>query len=232
MTKNICIFGFLDSEAGQLYNLLNNKIQKKIKYFVCIDKLPKINIRNEQKKRPNKKTSFCVNGKLFGITVLQFPDYEKIIKKDKIKECFIAESNIKKRIKIYKFAKKNRIKVNSFVHPSVLFGKKSSSSIGEGSIIFPKNYIGYKTDIGRCCIIQSNCNIEHHNKIEDFCNLNPGIFTGGFTKIEEQTEVHIHSTIINRITIGKKSRVGAGSLVIKNVSPKSLVFGRPAKAKN
>ena len=52
--KNICIFGYLDSEGGQLYNLLHKKDKNKVKFFVCFGKLPKINISLEHKKRPNK----------------------------------------------------------------------------------------------------------------------------------------------------------------------------------
>lgn len=227
--KNICIFGHLDSEAGQLFNLLSTKDKIKVKFFVCFGKLPKINVVLEHNKRPNKKTSFARNGKILGKRVYDYSDYLKAIKKFNIKECFIAESNIKKRAEIYKIVKRMKIKIRKFIHSSVVFGDRQKSNIGEGTILYPKNYIGYKTDLGKCCIIQSGCSIDHHNKIDDFCNLNPGIFTGGFTKINKFSEIHIRSTIINRIKIGKNCRIGAGSLVLKNVPNNTLVYGRPAK---
>ena len=40
--KNICIFGHLDSEAGQFYNLLNGKEKRRVKFFVCFGKIPKV----------------------------------------------------------------------------------------------------------------------------------------------------------------------------------------------
>ena len=116
-----------------------------------------------------------------GKRVFDYSNYAHAIKKFNISECYIAESNIKKRIEIYKIIKKMKIKIKTFIHSSVIFGDRKNSDIGEGTILYPKNYIGYKAVLGKCCIIQSGCSIDHHNKIDDFCSLNPGVFTGGFT---------------------------------------------------
>ena len=48
-----------------------------------------------------------------------------------------------------------------------------NNDIGEGSIIFPDCYIGYKSDIGNCSIIHSGCRIDHHNVLGSFCDINP-----------------------------------------------------------
>ena len=53
--------------------------------------------------------------------------------------------------------------------------------------------------------------------------------TGGFTKIGNFCEINISVVIINRIKIGNNSRVGAGSLVLKNIKNNELQFGRPSK---
>ncbi len=55
------------------------------------------------------------------------------------------------------------------------------------------------------------------------------MITGGFTKIGNHCEINILVDIINRIRIGNFSRVGAGSLVLKNIGNKELHYGRPAK---
>ena len=227
--NNICIFGLLDSEVGQIYSFLETKEKKRVKFFVHLGKIKKVNIRLEHKRRPNKKTAFYKNGKMLGLNVYDQKNYTNAIKKFAVKECYIIESNIKKRFKIYKIAKKLKLNIKTFIHSTVVFGNKKSTDIGEGTIIFPQNYIGYKTDIGKCCIIQSNCNLEHHNKIGDFCNINPGVFTGGFTKIGSCSEIHLGAKVINKINIGKNCKIGAGSLVLKNIKNDTLAYGSPAK---
>ena len=84
-------------------------------------------------------------------------------------------------------------------------------------------------EISKAELIQSGCRIEHHNLIGNFCDLNPNLTTGGFTKIGNYCEINISVDIINRISIGNFSRVGAGSLFLKNIKDKELHYGRPAK---
>lgn len=48
------------------------------------------------------------------------------------------------------------------------------------------------------------------------------------TKVEEGASIGSGSTILCGITIGKKSIVGAGSVVTKNVPDKAVVAGNPA----
>ena len=76
-------------------------------------------------------------------------------------------------------------------------------------------------------IIQSKCILEHHGIIGD-CNVNPGLTTGGLVKISDFCQINM-SEIINRILVEKNSTIGAGSLVMKNISKNKLVAGRPAK---
>ena len=110
----------------------------------------------------------------------------------------MADKGIQRK-KIFNLLKKEKIKINSYIHSSVkLMG---NNDIGEGSIIFPDCYIGYKSDIGNCSIIQFGCRIDHHNVLGSFCDINPNLTTGGFTKIDDLCEINISVDIINKITI-------------------------------
>jgi serine acetyltransferase len=51
----------------------------------------------------------------------------------------------------------------------------------------------------------------------------------GTPKIEDGVVVYPHSILLGNITIGKNSIVGAGSVVIKDVPPGSIVAGNPAR---
>ena len=224
-TKNICIFGSKDSEAGQIYSMFEDKIKKKIRFFISLDYSKKIKII----KGPHKFINNVKGNKFFGIDLLKKKDYLKILKKNKIKECYIATSNIDHRKSILMKMKKNGIKVSTFVHKSVKISKFSKNNLGVGSIIFPNSYIGHNVLIGECVIIQSNCSIDHHNHVDDFCNLAPRVTTGGFTKIKKFCEIGISVTIINRVTIQENNLIGAGSLVLKNTKKNSVYYGVPAK---
>jgi len=225
--KDIAIFGFKDSSTGQLINMLDDKYKKKLNCIFSINEISKINITEEHRKRPNKKTEFILNNKIFGLPVFHEKNFVKTLKEKKIKKVFVMEDSGQQRSNIFKQLKKEKIKILSFIHSSVkLMGH---NTIGKGVIIFPDCYLGYKSDIGDGVVIQSGCRIEHHNVIGNFCDLNPNLTTGGFTKIGNYCEINISVDIINRIRIGNFSRVGAGSLVLKNIKDKELHYGRPAK---
>jgi len=223
--KDIVIFGFKDSLTGQLINMLDKRVKKKINCIISFSNIPKANLSSLNKK--NKKTEFIVKNKIFNLPVFNKNNFIKILKKKKIKQAFILEDSSKDRCQIFKHLKKNNIKILTFIHKSVkLMG---NNDIGEGSIIFPDCYVGYKSDIGNCSIVQSGCRIEHHNMIGSFCNFNPNIVLGGFAKIGNLCAIGMSVDIINNITIGNYSQIGAGSLVLKDVGCKQVHFGRPAK---
>ena len=98
--------------------------------------------------------------------------------KNKKKKVYVIEDEIKDRIFIYKKIKEKckKIKIEKFIHKTSILSKKTK--VGEGSIIFPGSYLGYKSEIGKMSIIQSKCILEHHGIIGDFCNVNPGLTTG------------------------------------------------------
>ena len=55
----------------------------------------------------------------------------------------------------------------------------------------------------------------------------PDVFSGII--IREKASIGANATILPGITIGKEAMVGAGSVVTKNVPPKALVVGNPAR---
>ena len=131
------------------------------------------------------------------------------------------------RSKVFKKIKDTSIKILSFIHKSSkLMG---INDIGEGAIIFPDCYIGYKSDIGNGSIIQSGSRIEHHSRVGNFCDVNPNFTCGGFTKIGDFCEINICVDVINKIKIGNFARIGAGSLVLKNIPSNQLQYGRPSR---
>jgi len=51
----------------------------------------------------------------------------------------------------------------------------------------------------------------------------------GVPTIEENVIIYPHSCILGKITIGKNAIIGAGSVVMNDVKPFSIVAGNPAK---
>ena len=136
----------------------------------------------------------------------------------------IGDGLIRKKI-IKKLNKK--IKFETIIHPTVL--RYNVSSVGIGSVIQPHCIIEPNAKIGKHVIINIQCNIGHDCVLEDFVTIQPDVHISGNNKVGEETYVGVSSTTIENLSIGKKSVIGAGSVVLNDIKPNSVYIGNPAK---
>ena len=225
--QRIAIFGFSDTLVGRVLELINESTLYEVCLFISVNQLPVLNEEYEHSVRPHARTEFTKNRKIFGKPVFVGEQYIKKIKSLNIKACLVLVDDQLLRESIFDELNKNQIKLLSYIDSSTKFG--GQNILGDGIVIFPNCYIGYKTDIHNGTIIQTNCTIEHHSTVGNFVNVLPGVVTGGFVAIKDLAQINMAVKISNRITIGSETIIGAGSLVLDDCKPKSLYYGHPAK---
>jgi len=225
--QRIAIFGFSDTLVGRVLELINLQRLYEVCLFISVNQLPVLNNDYEHSVRPHGRTEFTKNGKIFGKPIFVGEQYIKKFKSLDIRACFVLEDDQLLRASIFDELNKNRIKILSYIDASTQFG--GQNILGDGIVIFPNCYIGYKTDIHDGTIIQTNCTIEHHSRVGNFVNILPGMVTGGFVAIEDLSQINMAVRMSNRVTIGSETIIGAGSLVLDDCKPKSLYYGHPAK---
>lgn len=137
----------------------------------------------------------------------------------------IAIGNGKIRKKVVEKLKKR--KFGTLIHPNVSIS--NSISIGEGSIICSGNILTVNINIGKHVIINLDCTIGHDAVIENFSTFLPGTNLSGETIIEECSTLGTGSTVIQGIKIGKNVMVGAGAVVIRDITDNSTAVGNPAR---
>jgi putative colanic acid biosynthesis acetyltransferase WcaB len=98
-----------------------------------------------------------------------------------------------------------------------------STKIGHGFII----HHGRAIVLNKHSVLGNNITIKHNTTIGNKLSLKGEDL--GSPIIEDNVLIEPHSIIIGPITIGKNSIIGAGSVVVKNVEPYSIVAGNPAK---
>ena len=212
---------FLDLNISKYTNFLN-------KFFICYEQSPKKILPEFKKLKPQKNTEYVTNKKLGNKKVYYSKKIISILKKNKIKNVFIAFADNETREEVYKKLNKSNIKVNSFIHPTAILA--GENKIGAGSIIYGNTYIGYKVKIDNCVIVQSSVTIEHHSLVKSFSNISPGVVTGGYVKIGKNCNIGIASTVINKVQIPNYSVIGAKSLILKSIKYKNkVIYGIPGK---
>lgn len=163
------------------------------------------------------------NKDLLGIRILGGIDLAK-----KINGKFVIAigDNIKRK----EIFEKLKLPLNSYInaiHDTAIIS--DFTEIGIGNMIIGGTVINIKTKIGNHVIINTSSSIDHHNTIEDFVHIAPGVTTGGNVFIGEGTLVGLGSKILPNIKVGKWSIIGAGSVVTKDIPDNVIALGIPAK---
>lgn len=112
------------------------------------------------------------------------------------------------------------------IHPSVIIGK--NVSIGMGVVMMAGCIINPNSKIGDFTFFATGAQVEHDNRIMEFASVSAGSITGGKVVIEPFAAITLGVIIADRLTIGENTVVGSGSLVLKDLPPNVLAYGRPA----
>lgn len=102
-------------------------------------------------------------------------------------------------------------------------------SIGPGSVICAGTICTVEVEIGAHVILNLNCTVGHETCIEDFATIAPMVAISGNVRIGQCAEVGTGASIRQGLTINGGAMIGMGSVLTKNVSENTVVFGSPAR---
>ncbi|MDQ4101565.1 MAG: UDP-3-O-(3-hydroxymyristoyl)glucosamine N-acyltransferase [Thermoproteota archaeon] len=91
-------------------------------------------------------------------------------------------------------------------------GSLTDTEIGDGTKLDAAVYVAHNVKIGRNCLLTGGARI------------------GGTVRIGDQCWIGLNCTIKQKVRIGNNAIVGAGSLVLHDVSNEDIVAGVPAKS--
>lgn len=114
------------------------------------------------------------------------------------------------------------------IHPSAIIGE-DDIKIGRGSVICAGNIITCNIKIGEFVTLNLACTIGHDSFLGSFSSFMPSINISGEVEINKGVYVGTGAKIINQLSIGKNSVIGAGAVVTKNIPDNCTAVGIPAK---
>jgi len=115
----------------------------------------------------------------------------------------------------------------TLVHPSAVVSP--CASIGDGTVLVAGAIVNAGSRVGRFCILNTACSVDHDNVLEDGCHICSGARLAGRVLCGEGAFVGTGAIVIPGISIGARAIIGAGAVVIRDVPADAKVVGCPAK---
>ncbi len=120
---------------------------------------------------------------------------------------------------------------------------REENVIGDDFNVWNNSTIDYGCRIGHRVKIHCNVYVAQFTVIEDDVFLAPGVtvandlhpgcqFSGECMRgpvIKRGAQIGVNVTLLPFVTIGEEALIGAGSVVTKDVPPRTLVYGNPAR---
>jgi len=156
----------------------------------------------------------------------------KILKnKYKVNSVYCSIGENVARLYFLKEARKFGLQTPNFIHPTAIISPdvdiKGTFYIMPGSVIQPY------AQIGDGCMFSMNVAIAHHTIIDDGCFASSSSTIGAKMSLQKYAWVGIGATVMTGVKIlGENCLIGAGAVVISDVSANAVVAGVPAKRIN
>lgn len=115
----------------------------------------------------------------------------------------------------------------TIVASNVIVG--SECKIGEGCILCPGVVVTTHVTLGENVVLNVHSSVGHDAIIGNGCTLSGHADVTGQAVLEEGVFMGSHACVLPGIKVGSYAKIGAGSVVTRNVAPNTTVFGVPAK---
>lgn len=149
----------------------------------------------------------------------------KSIVQDQLVFPTVGENSIREKL-VHLF---DRLELQQFVavDPSAHISK--TAQIGSSTYIGKYVAINAQAKIGRGTIINTHATVEHECIVDDFVHVAPNAVLCGNVHVGRKSFVGANTVVRQNISITADVVVGAGSVVIKSIEEKGIWVGIPAK---
>lgn len=142
-------------------------------------------------------------------------------------DFFVAIGNNATRQKIQEDLIEKGINVVNLIHPSTVIG--ADVEVGIGTAIMAEVVINSSTRIGKGCIINTGSSLDHDNVIEDYVHISPGANLAGTVRVGKESWIGIGSVVSNNVNICSGCKIGAGAVVVKDITEPGTYVGVPVR---
>ena len=139
----------------------------------------------------------------------------------------IGENTI--RQKLFGILAENGASVATLIHPSAIIGE--NVTVGKGTAIMAGAVVNPGAIIGEGVILNTCSSVDHDCRVGDFVHIAIGAHLCGTVTVGNGCFICAGSTVINNISICGGATIGAGAVVVHDITEKGTYVGVPARRK-
>ena len=113
------------------------------------------------------------------------------------------------------------------IHPSATVSPRAV--FGAGCFVGAQAIVASNARIGEHVLLNRGANLGHDVAVGAFSTIGPGVSVAGGVTIGSAAFLGVGAVVSDRVSIGDGAVVAAGAVVVKPVSPRTLVAGSPAR---
>lgn len=117
----------------------------------------------------------------------------------------------------------------NIIAPSVIWLDKGNVRMGKGNLICSGCLVSCNIEIGNFNVFNGYIPIGHDTKIGNYNVIMPSCNTSGGITMGDCNFMGVKSAVLQYLKIGNNTRIGAGSVVMRNTKDGYLYIGIPAQ---
>ena len=115
----------------------------------------------------------------------------------------------------------------TFVHPQALVGARVK--LGKGVVLCPGAVVSVDIELGDFVMVNLNCTIGHDASLGPWTSLSAQCDITGHVRVADRVFMGSRASVIPGKSVGSRSIVGAGAVVVTDVPADVTVVGIPAR---
>lgn len=167
---------------------------------------------------------------VLGVPVLGGDGLLPSLKRDYFCYCFFVGlggiGDTRPRRRLFELGMWHGMKPINAVHPRAIISP--SAELGSGVTIMAGAVVNAQARLGGNVVVNTGAIVEHDCTIGDHVHIATGARLASTVEVGDGVHIGIGATVRQCIVIGEGAIVGAGAVVVKDVSPHTVVVGVPA----